>query len=125
MAEENRYAVTNVYKFVGSGRNNCNHAPELNQLLADAQAHKFDIIIVTRLDRFSRDFRVLVPMIADLKTTANVDVLSADGSIDTRQADWRLSLSVLTMIREHEHAALSERAKNSWAHRKAKPQGAN
>lgn len=130
LAAKNGYAVTVVYKMVGSGWVESriikrNLAPELGQLLADAQAHKFDIIIVTSLDRFSRDFKVLIPILYDLKVRANIDILSADGIMDTRQMDWKLTMSVMGASVEHEHAMLSQRAKNSWAHRKAKAQGAN
>jgi len=124
LAEKNSYAVTNVYKMIGlgwvrSGRNKRNLAPELNKLLDDTKAHKFDIIIVTSLDRFSGDSRVLLPMIYSLKVRANIDVLSADGTLDTRQIDWKLTLSMLGVLAEHEHTMISQRVKKSWERRKA------
>jgi DNA invertase Pin-like site-specific DNA recombinase len=104
--------------------NKHNLAPELKNLLNDTQTHKFDAIIVKSPDRFSRDTRICIDIIYNYKIRANIDVISTNGSLDTRQQDWKLTLSVLGACAEHKHEMLSQRAKQSWAYRKAKAQGA-
>jgi DNA invertase Pin-like site-specific DNA recombinase len=125
LAPELGYTVTNVYKMVGSVKINHSVASELDKLLGDAEVHKFDSVIITSMDRFSRDARVALSVIVGLKVSSNIDVISTDGKLDTRQADWKSIVSVMAVIAEHEHTYLSERAKKSWARRKAKAQGAN
>lgn len=83
--------------------------PALDRMMADARAAKFDIVLVTRMDRLGRSLIHLVGLMQDL-TTAGVGFASvADAGIDTTSASGRMMLHVLAAIAEFERSLILER----------------
>ena len=60
------WEVFKVYKDAGYSAGSLNR-PALELLLRDAQEKKFDIILVYKIDRFSRKLRDLIMVLEDLK----------------------------------------------------------
>jgi len=66
------YEVLKIYKDEGKSGKDIKGRPEMKQLLADAEARKFQAIFIYKLDRFSRSLRDLIETIEKLKEW-NVD----------------------------------------------------
>lgn len=86
--------------------------PVLEQLLEDARQKKIDIVLVWKLDRFSRSVRELHENLAALDR-AGVRFISHHQLIDTDQRNpvSRLILNILASVAEFERDLIRERTK--------------
>jgi putative DNA-invertase from lambdoid prophage Rac len=84
--------------------------PQLEQLLKDAAARRFDVVIVWKLDRFGRSVRELVANIEALDR-AGVRFIAKESQIDTDQRNpaSRLLLHVLASVAEFERDLIRDR----------------
>lgn len=82
--------------------------PVLDRLLTDARAHKFDIVLAWKLDRFGRSVKELL---ANIETLDLAGVRFVAGVIDTdkRNPSSRLMLHILAAVAEFERDLISER----------------
>ncbi len=83
--------------------------PELDRLMADAQAGRIDLVAIWKLDRLARSVRHLLEVADDL-TAWGVDLVSArDAHIDTTSPSGRFTLQILGAVAELERALIRER----------------
>lgn len=96
-------------------------APELNRLMADAKQHKFDAILVWKVDRFGRSVLHLHEQLAVLKS-AGVRFLAVSQNIDTDASNpiSGLLLNLLAAFAEFEREMLKERTASGLAAAKAR-----
>ena len=88
--------------------------PELQRALADAQAHRFDVLLVYKLDRFSRRVRLCLEAL-EAFGKAGVTVVSATEPSDYTTAGGRFSVHTLAAASQFFSDALSERIKTRRA----------
>jgi DNA invertase Pin-like site-specific DNA recombinase len=95
--------------------------PGLDALMADAKLHRFDVIVVWKLDRFGRSVIDLVARLRDLETFG-VRFISASQGLDTDQANptSRLLLHILAGVAEFERELIKERVAAGMRHARAK-----
>lgn len=86
--------------------------PQLDRLMADARAHRFDCVLVWKLDRFGRSVVHLSQSLGDLRSWG-VRFIAVTQSIDTDQANptSNLLLNILAAIAEFEREMIVERVK--------------
>ena len=77
--------------------------PQLQRLLGDAAAGKFDVVVVARIDRWSCDLHDLLGTIAVL-SDHNVAFQSATEPFDTSTPMGKMPLQMLALFAEHERA---------------------
>jgi DNA invertase Pin-like site-specific DNA recombinase len=82
--------------------------PQLDAMLADARRRKFDVVLVTKLDRLARSTRHLVMLSAELEALG-VDLVALDQAIDTTSPSGRLLFHVLAAIAEFERDLIRDR----------------
>ena len=84
--------------------------PELDRLMNDAAQHRFDAVLVWKLDRFGRSVKNCVDGIAAL-SAHGVRFLAVSQSIDTdeRNPTSRLLLHILASVSEFERELTRER----------------
>ncbi len=84
--------------------------PQLEKLLADARLRKFDVVLVWKLDRFSRSLQDLIAQVQVLDS-AGVGLLVPSMSIDTRKESpmGRFILQLFGAFAEFERALIVER----------------
>lgn len=80
----------------------------LQRALADAQTGRFEVLLVSSLDRLGRNLSKVRALLADLDQ-AGVAIVSADGAVDTTRPAGRFALAVLTVIAEFEAALHTDR----------------
>jgi len=88
-----------------------NNRPALKRMLADAKLGSFNRVVVIKLDRLSRNLRLLLEIEDNLKQS-NVSVASIKESIDTSVAIGRTVFQVLGLVSEWERDNLIERTKS-------------
>ncbi|WP_176461759.1 recombinase family protein [Anaeromicrobium sediminis] len=111
------YDIYNFYIDAGYSASTMNR-PALKKLLGDCK--KYDIALVWRLDRLSRDMADLMKII-EIFTTYNIIFKSKTESFDTSTASGKLMLNMLGSFAEFERASISERIQ--LAHKKILNEG--
>ncbi|MDA8313180.1 MAG: recombinase family protein [Actinomycetota bacterium] len=82
--------------------------PGLHRALAEARADRFDLLLVYRVDRFSRNVRGLAQLLEDLDA-AGVAFRSATEPFDTTTAAGRMMVQMLGVFAEFERATIVDR----------------
>lgn len=93
--------------------------PALNRLMADAHAHRFDAVLVWKIDRFGRSLKHLVNALADL-AALGVAFVSLRDSLDLSTPSGRLMFQIIGAMAEFERALIQERVKAGLRNAKAK-----
>jgi site-specific DNA recombinase len=82
--------------------------PGLQRALTEARAKRFDLLLVYRVDRFSRSVRGLAQLLDELDT-AGVAFRSATEPFDTTTAAGRMMVQMLGVFAEFERATIVDR----------------
>ena len=108
VAAQREWVISSEYVDAGvSGTKD--RRPQLDRMVKDAKAGRFDLVVVFKLDRLARSLRHLLTLSEDL-TSWGVGLLSLrDAGIDTTSASGRLLLQVLGAFGEFEAAVIRER----------------
>jgi DNA invertase Pin-like site-specific DNA recombinase len=95
--------------------------PGLDALMADARLHKFNVVIVWKLDRFGRSLINCVAGIQEL-TAAGVRFIAVSQGLDTDASSptSRLLLHILAAVAEFERELIRERVTAGMKNAKAK-----
>ena len=98
-AEDHDWEVTGVYTDAGISAKRDSERPQLIQLMEDAKAGKFDVVIVDKIDRFYRHLGGLLNALDRLKEE-NVFFVSVQERLDFTTPWGKLTLTVLGMLAE-------------------------
>jgi DNA invertase Pin-like site-specific DNA recombinase len=118
MAKQRGYEVVREYTDVISGTKS--KRPGLDQLMADARRHQFDILIVAAFDRLARNVRHFLEVLDELNHLG-IAFLSVRESIDSSGPLGRAMIIIVGAIAELERSLIVERVKAGM--RRAKLEG--
>lgn len=104
------YEIFKIYRDEGRSAKDIAHRPEMVQMLADAEAHKFNAIFIYKLDRFSRSLMDLINTIDKLKEWG-IDFVSMQDKIETTSASGKLMFHIISAFAEFERNVTSERTR--------------
>ena len=80
LAKQRRYEIVQEYTDTISGAKS--KRPGLDQLLADARRHRFDVVLVAAFDRVARNVRHFLEVLDEL-SHLNIEFVSLRENIDT------------------------------------------
>jgi len=101
------WTVFKIYKDAGYSAGSLNR-PALELLSRDAQEQKFDIILVYKIDRFSRKLRDLIMVLDDLKEK-KINFTSVTEQIDTTSAMGEAFFQIIGVFAQLERGLVKER----------------
>ena len=101
------WSLFKVYKDAGFSAGSLNR-PALELLLRDAKERKFDIILVYKIDRFSRKLKDLIMVLEDLKSK-NINFTSVTEQIDTTSAMGEAFFQIIGVFAQLERGMVKER----------------
>jgi len=84
--------------------------PAMNELLQDADDQRFDIILVYKIDRFSRRLKDLIMVLEELKLK-NINFTSVTEQIDTTSAMGEAFFQIIGVFAQLERGMVKERVK--------------
>ena len=93
--------------------------PALRRLIADAKEHKFDMIIVKSIDRFTRNLRHFYDL-WDMLQKAQIELASATQEFNTASPTGRLHLDIVLRFAQYERELASERTRDKMRFRASK-----
>jgi DNA invertase Pin-like site-specific DNA recombinase len=118
MARQRGYEVVREYTDVIYGTKS--KRPGLDQLMADARRHRFDVVLVAAFDRIARNVRHFLEILDELGRLG-IEFISLRENIDTSGALGRAMLTIARAIAELERDLIRERVKAGM--RRAKLEG--
>jgi DNA invertase Pin-like site-specific DNA recombinase len=118
MAKQRGYEVVHQYTDIISGAKS--RRPGLDQLLADARRHHFDIVLVAAFDRVARSVRHFLEVLDELNRLG-IEFVSFRENIDTGGPLGRAMVVIVGAIAELERSLIVERVKAGM--RRAKLEG--
>lgn len=86
--------------------------PQFQQMLKDARAKKFDVIVTKSISRFARNTRVLLSSLEELNQL-NIKVLFLEENVDSSSASQKFLLTVLGGLAEMEAENTSSHIRES------------
>lgn len=95
--------------------------PALDQLISDARHGKFQVLIVTAIDRIGRNTRHLLNLLHEL-SGYGVAVVSLRENLDLTTAVGQATLTILGAVAQLERDLTAERVKTSIAAKRAQAQ---
>jgi len=101
------WQVFKVYKDAGYSAGSLNR-PALELMFRDAKDKKFNIILVYKIDRFSRKLRDLILVLEDLKEK-NINFTSVTEQIDTTSAMGEAFFQIIGVFAQLERGMVKER----------------
>lgn len=82
--------------------------PAFANMIEDAKDHKFDILLVTKIDRFARSIIDCLVSV-EILNSCNVSFAATSQPIDTSSAMGKLTLQIMSAFAEFERSIINER----------------
>lgn len=117
-AKQRGFEIVREYTDVISGAKS--KRPGLDQLMADARRHRFDVVLVAAFDRVARSVRHFLEVLDELNHRG-IEFVSQRESIDTGGPLGRAMIVIVSAIAELERSLIVERVKAGM--RRAKLEG--
>ena len=108
-ADHRGYHIVKEYKDEASGKT-IRGRPGYRQMMEDASKHKFDAIMVYKLDRLHRNTLECLMAVNSL-SDSGIDLIVTSQAIDTSTAAGRAMMQMIAVFAELESANTSERVK--------------
>ena len=84
--------------------------PEFNRLMDDVRLKKIDLVVVYKIDRFSRSIQHFLKIMQELKNK-NIGFISITQPIDTTSSAGELLMNILACFAQFERNLIRERVK--------------
>src|SRR6202044_2499253 len=108
MAKQRGYEIVHEYTDTISGAKS--KRPGLDQLLADARRHRFDVVLVAAFDRVARSVRHFLEVLDELNHLG-IEFVSLRENIDTGGPLGRAMVVIVGAIAQAERQAIVERVR--------------
>lgn len=102
------HEVFKIYKDVISGTTSSR--PQFNKLIEDMRSLKFQIIVVTKLDRLGRSLQHLLSLFDEFNQKG-IHFVAVTQNLDTSSASGKLQMHIMGAFAEFERSIISERTK--------------
>lgn len=111
------WTIFKIYEDKATGTTG--NRPQLKQLMLDAKARKFDLVLCWKLDRFFRSLKELVTALSEF-SDLGIQFVSLKDNIDLTTSGGILLMHLLGAFAEFEANLIRERVRAGVAHSKAK-----
>jgi DNA invertase Pin-like site-specific DNA recombinase len=115
-AGDRGYEIFSEYTDKASGADA--RRPALDRMLSDARAHRFSMILTTKVDRIARSTPNLYAMLTDLESRG-IKFECSDQDISTNSPTGKLLLAILAGVAEFERELIVDRTKAGLARARA------
>ncbi len=110
------------HEYVDEGKsartNNIDKRPAFKDMMEDALMGRFDVLVVHKLDRFSRNLRMTLEY-CDKLSKAGVDFLSINEQMDFTTPSGKVHLAMVGAFAQYYSDNLSQETKKGWHERRS------
>lgn len=107
-AKAHRWIVTDIYSDPGYSGGKLDR-PGIQRLIRDARAHKFDAVLVYKLDRLSRSQKDTLYLIEDVLNPNEIGLVSMCENFDTQTPFGKAMIGILSVFAQLERGQITER----------------
>jgi len=108
--------VYKIYTDAGLSGSTTEHRPAFLKMMADAKEKKFEVLVVAKIDRISRNLSDLLEMITTLERL-DIAFISISQQFDTSTPMGKLTLSILGSFSQFEREMIAERVRENMLER--------
>lgn len=120
VAANNKWQIVETYIDHGiSGAKGKDGRPALKQMMEDSIKRKFELVMISSIDRLGRSLQHLIEIVNDLQAKS-VDLFILAQSIDTTIPSGKLLFSMVASFAEYERSIIRERILSGLKNAKAK-----
>ena len=105
--QRKKYNIVGIYRDEGISAKDIRHRPDMLRMLEDAKHDNFDVIVIWKLTRFSRNMADLMTVCADLDKR-NIGLESITEAFDSATPAGRLMRSMLGSVAQFEREVIAE-----------------
>ena len=102
-----KYNIVGIYRDEGISAKDIRHRPDMLRMLEDSKLNIFDIIVIWKLTRFSRNMADLMTVCADLDKR-NIGLESVTEAFDSSTPAGRMIRSMLGSVAQFEREVIGE-----------------
>lgn len=113
------WEVGEIYQEVIS-TGNLQEQPILDQIIAGAAQGEYDVLVVARLDRLTRNIRKLNTLISTVCMKKGKGLISIEEGLDTFTESGELALQIIDIVTKWDTKRISDRTKEIIARKKAR-----
>ena len=120
VAARNKWEIVETYIDAGisGAQGRCNRH-ELDRMMKDSVKKKFDVVMVSNIDRLGRSLQQLNEILNDLQSKS-VELFMMKQSIDSTTPSGKLMFSMISAFAEFERSIIIERIQSGLQNAKAK-----
>ena len=115
---EKDWELVDIFRETTSS-NNATTQPILEKIISEASEKKYDILVIARLDRLTRDVRVLNTLISEVCMKNGIHLLSIEEEVDTRTECGQLALKIIDIVTKWDTKRISDRTREIIARKRA------
>jgi len=104
--EEKGWTIYDIYKDEGVSGTSIKKRKEIQRLMRDARAKKFDYVLFKSISRFARDIQDGINMKRELDSLG-IGMIFIEQNIDTKTADGELMFSIHLTVAQQESEQIS------------------
>jgi DNA invertase Pin-like site-specific DNA recombinase len=120
VAMGNNWEIVETYIDLGiSGAKGRDKRPDLDRMMKDSIKGKFDVVMVSSIDRLGRSLQHLIEILNDLQSKS-VELFMLKQSIDTTTPSGKMLFSMISAFAEFERSIIRERIMSGLSNAKAK-----
>lgn len=86
--------------------------PQFDRLMNDVRQHRFNGIVVYKLDRIGRSLQHLLQLFEEFKNN-NIEFISVTQNIDTKSEEGKLLLKMMMILAEYERELTVQRTRDT------------
>lgn len=113
------WELVGVYSDIVS-TNSSQSQTKLDDLMEGAAAGKFDVIVVPRLDRLTRNIRKLSELISEVCIKNGVGLISIEEELDTKSENGKLVMNIIDILSKWDTKRISDRTREIIARKRSK-----
>lgn len=114
-----KWKLVNIYREVIS-TGNPQIQPALDQIITDSGKGEFDVLVVARLDRLTRNIRKLDTLISTVCMKNGAGLISIEENLDSYTESGKLALNIIDIVTKWDTKRISDRTREIIARKKAK-----
>lgn len=118
-AAERGWELVEVYKEM-TVSSNPSGQPLLEEVLADSAGDNYQVLIIARLDRLSRNIRKLNVVIDRILKNTDKGLVSIEEGLDSYTETGELALKIIDIVTKWDNKKISDRTREIIAHKRAK-----
>ena len=117
--DQQQWGLVKIYQEVTTS-SNAQNQPILEEIISDSGKARFDVLVVARLDRLTRNIRQLNTLITEVCMNNKVELVSIEEGFDTRNECGQLGLRLIDIITKWDTKRISDRTREIIARKRAR-----